>query len=266
MSDDVDLIADMSIVVVDDSRNFLKLVTSILRNFGIKDCISFDDPTQVIDYLEINTVDCLVTDLVMPKMNGFELANRIRHSREVVNRRIPIVMVTGHANRENISRAINSGIDEVLVKPFRPNDLRKRLYAIAASPRRYIKTSNGYFGPDRRRSRDKAYFGPDRRLVEDVDTIDPQSGRRLEKSKLAARRKASAASAAKAAPAKAAPAEAAPVERNLPELGPRPKRSDVFTVRRDKPRPAKRPPAPAKPAKRTEPPRQSAENEDVWEL
>ncbi len=258
MSDDVDLIADMSIVVVDDSRNFLKLVTSILRNFGIKDCISFDDPVQVIDFLEINTVDCLVTDLVMPKMNGFELANRIRHSREVVNRRIPIIMVTGHANRENISRAINSGIDEVLVKPFRPNDLRKRLYAIAASPRRYIKTSNGYFGPDRRRSRDKAYFGPDRRLVEDVDTIDPRSGRRPDNYKLAVRRKAAA--------AKAVPAEAAPIERSLPEIGPRPKRSDVFKVRRDNAKSAKRPATPAKAAKQRKPSQQSAENEDVWEI
>lgn len=258
MSDDVDPIADMSIVVVDDSRNFLKLVTSILRNFGIKDCISFDDPMQVIDYLEINTVDCLVTDLVMPKMNGFELANRIRHSREVVNRRIPIIMVTGHANRENISRAINSGIDEVLVKPFRPNDLRRRLYAIATSPRRYIKTSNGYFGPDRRRSRDKAYFGPDRRLLEDAEAIDPRSGNVTEKSKLASRRK-------KKASRQVAP-EAAPAARALPELGPRPKRSSVFGVRRgeqEKARPPKTPP-PAK--KRPEAPQPRPDNEDVWEI
>lgn len=178
MAEEVDPIAELSVVVVDDSRNFLKLVRSILRNFGLKDCICFDDPSAALAYLEIHSVDCVIMDLVMPKMNGFELAHKIRHSTEIANRLIPIIMVTGHANRENISKAINSGIDEVLVKPFRPVDLRKRLHAIATNPRRYIHTQQGYAGPERRRGdRDKTYFGPDRRIEDDARGLDRSTGK-----------------------------------------------------------------------------------------
>lgn len=178
MAEEVDPIAELSVVVVDDSRNFLKLVRSILRNFGLKDCICFDDPSAALAYLEIHSVDCVIMDLVMPKMNGFELAHKIRHSTEIANRLIPIIMVTGHANRENISKAINSGIDEVLVKPFRPVDLRKRLHAIATNPRRYIHTQQGYAGPERRRGdRDKTYFGPDRRVEDGARGLDRSTGK-----------------------------------------------------------------------------------------
>ena len=177
MVEEVDPFEDMSVVVVDDSRNFLKLVRSILRNFGLKDCTCFDDPAAALAYLEIHSVDAVIMDLIMPKMNGFELAHKIRHSTEIANRLIPIIMVTGHANRENISKAINSGIDEVLVKPFRPVDLRKRLFAIATNPRRYIHTAQGYAGPERRRERDKSYFGPDRRVEDEARRIDRGTGK-----------------------------------------------------------------------------------------
>jgi len=177
MVDEVDPVAGMSVVVVDDSRNFLKLVRSILRNFGVKDCTCFDDPSAALAYLEIHSVDGILMDLMMPKMNGFELAHKIRHSTVIANRLMPIILVTGHANRGNISKAINSGIDEVLVKPFRPTDLRKRLLAIATSPRRFIHTSQGYAGPDRRRDRDRSLPGADRRTGEDAREIDRGTGR-----------------------------------------------------------------------------------------
>lgn len=146
MADYTDLIADMTIAVVDDNRNFLKLVRSILRNFGVKDCTVFDDPVDALTYLEIHAVDCVITDLVMPKMNGFQLAHRIRHSTVIPNRLLPLIMVTGHANRANVAKAVQSGIDEVLVKPFRPTDMQKRLISIASNPRRYIRTPAGFVG------------------------------------------------------------------------------------------------------------------------
>lgn len=176
----LDLLSGMSVVLVDDSRNFLKLVRSILRNFGIKDCFAFDDPTRVLNHLETHSPDCLITDLVMPKLNGFELTHRIRHSTEIVNRLVPIVMVTGYANRDNIQKAINSGIDEVLVKPFRPTDLRNRLQAIANKPRRFIKTDVGYTGPDRRRSGEKGFGGKERRTDDRAVTLDRRTGRRTD--------------------------------------------------------------------------------------
>jgi len=251
MAEEVDPIAELSVVVVDDSRNFLKLVRSILRNFGLKDCICFDDPSAALAYLEIHSVDCVIMDLVMPKMNGFELAHKIRHSTEIANRLIPIIMVTGHANRENISKAINSGIDEVLVKPFRPVDLRKRLHAIATNPRRYIHTQQGYAGPERRRSdRDKTYFGPDRRVEEGARALERSTGK-------PDRQRADYFDR----PAKPRPApESAASERTTR----RP--SDVFTVKRSgdsgAAKPAANKPVTPPPAGKASQPK----TEEVWEL
>ena len=177
MADEVDLFADMSVVVVDDSRNFLKLVRSILRNFGLKDCTCFDDPVDALAYLEIHSVNCVIMDLVMPKMNGFELAHKIRHSTEIANRLIPIILVTGHANRENIGKAISSGIDEVLVKPFRPVDLRKRLFSIASKPRGYVDTAKNYVGPDRRRLNDPSQGEANRRKEEEIRKANGGAGK-----------------------------------------------------------------------------------------
>jgi two-component system, chemotaxis family, chemotaxis protein CheY len=170
MADVSDIVSKLSVVVVDDNRNFLKLVRSILRNFGIKDCTVFDDPTGALSYLEIHSVDCVLTDLVMPKMNGFELANKIRHSTVIPNRLLPIIMVTGHANRENIKKAIASGIDEVLVKPFRPTELQRRLTAIAANPRRYIRTEGGE-ATDQPRGAGATAPGPEQRAAAAVQAV-----------------------------------------------------------------------------------------------
>ena len=233
MTDESNIISELSIVVVDDNRNFLKLVRSILRNFGIKDCTVFDDAAMALSYLEIHAVDCVITDLVMPKMNGFELAHKIRHSTEIANRLLPIIMVTGHANRENVSKAVNSGIDEILVKPFRPTDLHKRLTAIALSPKRAIKT-------------------PPSRTVREIgaDGSETASGRKSVDGTIVRR------SSAKAAPQTSGYFDKK-IEREAPKAAepsaPQRKRlnvsqSDVFTVKRDDtkaeaPRPAEDEPA-----------------------
>ncbi len=164
-------LTEKTVVVVDDNRAFLRLMRSILTEFGVKDIVDFDSAGPVISYLESHKVSALFLDLVMAGTNGLALAQEIRHAPKLRNRIMPIIMVTGHADVTNLQAAIYSGVDEMLVKPVRPRDIRDKLLSVIHQPRLYIKTRSGYFGPDRRRRQDPLYRGSERRLKNDVDVV-----------------------------------------------------------------------------------------------
>ncbi|ODN71840.1 response regulator [Methylobrevis pamukkalensis] len=159
------------IILIDDNRTFSSLMRSVLWEFGFRDIIDFENPDDAIEMMKTTFVDVCFLDLMMPGTNGFRVADRIRHNSELRNRMLPIIMVTGHADRTNIQRAINHGIDEVLVKPIRPKFVYQRLMGVLEKPRVYIKTRSGYFGPDRRRRKDPNYIGPERRKVDDHEVL-----------------------------------------------------------------------------------------------
>lgn len=157
------------IVLIDDNRNFSSLMRSVLSEFGYRDIVDFENPKLAMDFMKTTFVDVLFLDLVMPGASGFQIANKLRHDPSIMNRMMPIIMVTGHADLNNIRKAINYGIDEVLVKPISPRALYQRLTGVLDNPRTYIKTKSGYYGPDRRRRNDPNFRGPDRRQVEEFE-------------------------------------------------------------------------------------------------
>lgn len=171
MKEGLEFLAEKLFVVVDDNRPFISLMRSMLAEIGVRNVVDFASADGVLDFLKLHHVDLMFADLVMPKVNGFQLAHQIRHSAEVINHVMPIIMVTGHADARNIITAIKAGIDEVLVKPARPKDVHDKIVKAFASPRVYIKTRSGYFGPDRRRRQDPLYSGPERRKAQDHEVL-----------------------------------------------------------------------------------------------
>lgn len=163
--------SDQRIVVVDDSPSFLKVAASILRELGFTNVAMFGNAGDALACLKDQHVDLLMTDLTMEPMDGFALADKIRHSPEVVNRVVPIMLMTGHAGRQNVLKAIHHGIDEVVIKPLAAGHLQDRLVSVFSRPRVYIKTPSGYFGPDRRRRDTPGYAGPERRGGNPADLL-----------------------------------------------------------------------------------------------
>jgi len=163
---------DRTLVLVDDSARFLMLVKGMLREFGFETVYDFTDPREAFLFATRRHVDLIMTDLAMEPINGFQFADRVRHADVIVNRVVPIILLTGHAGRKNIQNAIVHGIDEVLVKPLSARHLHDRLLAVFDKPRVYIKTPSGYFGPDRRRRNDPHYRGPERRKADAAEMID----------------------------------------------------------------------------------------------
>lgn len=161
-----------AVLLLDDNEKFLIVVRSMLREFGFENVYEFTDPQKAFLFSTRLHIDVILTDLVMKPVNGFQFADRIRHADVVVNRVVPMILMTAYADHQNIRKAIVHGIDEVLVKPFSARQLHDRLLGVLDKPRVYIKTPTGYFGPDRRRREDPGYVGPERRKKAQSQIID----------------------------------------------------------------------------------------------
>jgi DNA-binding response OmpR family regulator len=85
----------------------------------------------------------------MPILNGIEVARAIRQTNTSVNPFVPIILVTGYAERARVLEARDAGITEMLVKPISAKALCSRIERVVLNPRPFIRTAD-YFGPDRR--------------------------------------------------------------------------------------------------------------------
>ncbi|CAI9407119.1 Sensor histidine kinase RcsC [Pleomorphomonas sp. T1.2MG-36] len=163
-----------TIVIVDDSPRFRRFVAGMLNEFGFHDIHEFSDTDAAFEFLTGRHVDLVMSDLGMEPMDGFAFADRIRHGGAIVNRMVPVLLMTGHASRQNVQKAVMAGIDEIAVKPMSSSYLAERLLTVFGRPRVYVKTGSGYFGPDRRRRNDPTYRGPERRSGQPAEIVSEE--------------------------------------------------------------------------------------------
>ncbi len=104
-----------TILVAEDDESVRELIVKVLRREGYT---VLDDPTASTE-TRIREADLLVTDVIMPEMSGPELANKLRQTHP----KLPVLYITGYADRPAIHRKIGSANERVLTKPFPPNKL-----------------------------------------------------------------------------------------------------------------------------------------------
>jgi CheY-like chemotaxis protein len=113
-----------SILIVDDEPELVRLAEEIVASLGYE-AIGFSDAKAAIESFRRAPArfDAVLTDERMPVLQGTKLAQMIHDLRSD----IPILLVTGHRERQTDARALRAGIVEVLDKPLRVGDLRKAL-------------------------------------------------------------------------------------------------------------------------------------------
>ncbi len=162
-------LARINFMVVDDNIHAIDLVKTMLRGFGVDSVVEAKTITEAKAKLKQSTlpgtavIDIIILDYMMGEEEGVTLARWLRTEDTSPAPYIPIIMLTGHADRQRVYAARDSGVNEFCVKPFTPSDLMKRIMAVIDHPRPYVRSSSGYFGPDRRRVDDPKYKGPERR-------------------------------------------------------------------------------------------------------
>ena len=151
----------LSILVVDDSRPMHLLLRQILAAMRIKNVTFCDTVEQARHELRGNLPDLLITDWFMEPEDGLVLVEWLRKGEDSPNPYLPIILLTAYAGMDEVIKARDAGVTEILAKPVSIEALYKRICMIVEEPRPYVKTEE-YFGPDRRRS-ERAYVGEDRR-------------------------------------------------------------------------------------------------------
>ena len=114
----------MRILLAEDERSLSRAVTALLeRNHYAVDAVY--DGREALDHLESGNYDALILDIMMPKMDGFELVESMKEFKDV-----PCIMLTAKGESKDKLRGFSSGVDDYVVKPFDPNELMARVKAI----------------------------------------------------------------------------------------------------------------------------------------
>ncbi len=125
----------ITILTADDDPQLLKLIARNLELEGY-DVLTASDGQEALEQVEAQVPDLVLLDVMMPKMDGFTVCQRIREFSAM-----PIIMVTARGQDQDKVRGLDLGADDYLIKPFSVDELLARVRAVL---RRTQFASNGY--------------------------------------------------------------------------------------------------------------------------
>lgn len=108
------------IVVVDDEKMVTMAFKTLFKVEGYSDVHLFNNPKEAVDFLKCNKPDLIISDFIMPEMNGLEFLTEAKKLYPEVS----LILLTGYADKENAIRAINEvGLYKYIEKPWDNDDL-----------------------------------------------------------------------------------------------------------------------------------------------
>jgi putative two-component system response regulator len=115
------------VFVVDDDPEIRRLLRKLLESTGYA-VFEFESGTSALERLRSDPPDLVLLDLLLPDLSGHKVLEDIRA--DPATRLLPVVMLTGHATREEKIRAIREGVSDFLPKPFAPEELMPRVRSL----------------------------------------------------------------------------------------------------------------------------------------
>jgi two-component system chemotaxis response regulator CheY len=158
-------LSSLNILLVDDNQHMRAITSAVLKSAGIPKVREATDGAAALELLRDYPVDLAIVDFNMFPLDGVEFTRLVRNSPDSVNPYLPIIMMTGHSEKARVYEARDAGVTEFVVKPITAKAILDRIQAVIFKPRPYVKTE-GYFGPDRRRTQSAEYKGPRRRATD----------------------------------------------------------------------------------------------------
>jgi two-component system chemotaxis response regulator CheY len=121
----------MNILVVDDFSTMRRIIKGLLHDLGYPRVSEADDGKTALPMLKAGGYDFLITDWNMPGMAGLELLKLVRADEKLA--RMPVLMLTAEAKREQIVEAAQAGVSGYVIKPFTAQTLKEKIDKILAS-------------------------------------------------------------------------------------------------------------------------------------
>ncbi|MDC9728201.1 MAG: chemotaxis response regulator CheY [Methyloprofundus sp.] len=116
---------NMKILVVDDFSTMRRIVKNLLRDLGFTNTFEADNGKTALPMLQSGDFDFLVTDWNMPGMTGIDLLKAVRADPKLA--KLPVLMVTAEAKREQIILAAQTGVNGYVIKPFTAITLKEKI-------------------------------------------------------------------------------------------------------------------------------------------
>ena len=117
--------SDALVMMVDDEPINLEVTQIYLEDAGYSRFVSTDDPTKTLDFLEIERLDVLLLDLMMPGMSGFDILRELREQN--ILKDIPTIVLTSSHDSGTKLKALELGATDFLPKPVDPSELTLRV-------------------------------------------------------------------------------------------------------------------------------------------
>ncbi len=124
----------MNILIIEDDQRISELIQRGLEEQGFTTALAYDGLSGKKLALQ-NNYDLIITDIILPKINGLDLCKQIRENRPDT----PIIMLTALGTTDDKVEGFDAGADDYLVKPF---EMRELLVRIRALLKRHNKTAN----------------------------------------------------------------------------------------------------------------------------
>ena len=115
----------MRFLVVDDFSTMRRIVKNLLHELGYANVTEADDGKTALPMLKAGGFDFLITDWNMPGMPGLDLLKAVRADPKLA--KMPVLMLTAEAKREQIIEAAQAGVNGYVIKPFTAITLKEKI-------------------------------------------------------------------------------------------------------------------------------------------
>jgi two-component system chemotaxis response regulator CheY len=119
---------ETNFLVVDDYSTMRRIVKNLLHDLGYAQVQEADDGNTALPMLKTGAFDFLITDWNMPGMAGLDLLKAVRSDASLT--KLPVLMLTAEAKREQIIEAAQAGVNGYVIKPFTAATLQEKICKI----------------------------------------------------------------------------------------------------------------------------------------
>ena len=126
LNNDENLLKELKVLFVEDEVNISKLLKDALSDYFFSFTVANDGIEGLEKFKKVEP-DIIITDIMMPKLDGLEMTKEIRE----FNQNIPIIVLSAFSDKDKLMKAIDVGITKYFIKPFDPEEVLEYLIFLA---------------------------------------------------------------------------------------------------------------------------------------
>ena len=137
----LNLLKTLKILIVEDETKIASLLKDAINEY-FHSVVIAKNGQEGLERFKKNKPDIVITDIMMPKINGLEMTIEIKELDEL----IPIIVLSAHSDKEKLLKAIDIGINKYFIKPFDPDEVLEHINKIAPTlnKRKTIELKDGF--------------------------------------------------------------------------------------------------------------------------